>query len=688
MEVSGKKVLLCDCEGTMPLDGRAIAACLGGAGADEFRIHRQLCRAEIERVKRAAGGGAAVIVACTQEAPVFADAVRETGAETPLRFVNIREHAGWSDEARAATPKIAALIAEAALDIPPARSLTLASSGRLLVLGRDETALAAARRVADRLDVTLLLTAGAGDVVPPERTDLVLARGEIVAARGRFGAFEVEVAGFAFARPSSRAGLGFEEAARRRTIESDLILDLRGEAPLFPAPGERDGYVRPDPGDRALVERALFDLADMVGEFEKPIHVEYRADICTHCRSGKTGCTLCIDHCPTGAVAPDGEGVAVDHGVCAGCGDCASVCPTGAITYALPGRHALLERLRVLIGTFRAGRAGRAGGGAAGGVDPVLLVHDLGFGEEMLAMMARFGRGLPAHVLPFSVNRVTQAGLDLIVAALAYGAGRVLFLLRPDRDQRPDALHAQVELAEAVLGALGYGAGRAVVLDRDDPTALEAELRGLAPLAPLAPADFLPTDGKRTAIMLALRHLHARAPAPVERLALPPGAPFGTIELRTEGCTVCLSCVGACPTGALLDTPERPALRIREEACVQCGLCRATCPEAVVTLVPRLNFTDEARSEIVLKEEEPFACVACGKPFATRSTIRKMVADLGRLPAFADDPRALRRLEMCEDCRVADLFADPHPLAGEPRPAPRTTDDEIARRDAGEAPDE
>jgi ferredoxin len=61
------------------------------------------------------------------------------------------------------------------------------------------------------------------------------------------------------------------------------------------------------------------------------------------------------------------------------------------------------------------------------------------------------------------------------------------------------------------------------------------------------------------------------------------GAPFGAIELNVEGCTLCLACVSACPTGALSDNPERPMLRFTEDACVQCGLCKATCPEKVIT---------------------------------------------------------------------------------------------------------
>ena len=55
------------------------------------------------------------------------------------------------------------------------------------------------------------------------------------------------------------------------------------------------------------------------------------------------------------------------------------------------------------------------------------------------------------------------------------------------------------------------------------------------------------------------------APAPADVVPLPEGAPFGRVVVDTEGCTLCLACVGACPTGALLDHPDRPGLRYQVE---------------------------------------------------------------------------------------------------------------------------
>src|SRR5207245_3162444 len=204
--------------------------------------------------------------------------------------------------------------------------------------------------------------------------------------------------------------------------------------------------------------------------------------------------------------------------------------------------------------------------------------------------LARLGDGLPANVLPLAVNEVTQIGLEAIAAAFAYGASAVRVLLRAKLRHNVAGLTA-LALAEPILVGFGFGPGRAATIETDDPETLGETLRSIAAADPVPrPASFLPVGAKRDVRRMALRQLHAAAPAPADVIALPEGAPFGAVEVDAEGCTLCLACVSACPTGALLDDPERPTLRFVEDACVQCGLCKATCPEKVITLKPQLDI--------------------------------------------------------------------------------------------------
>ena len=673
MEMRGKRVLVCDCDSTMPLEESALTRACQRVGAEgKAELNTQLCRAQLGNFQRAILGDQPVVVACTQEAPLFREIASEDNPAAQIEFVNIREAAGWSDEAKAATPKIAALLAAAMVEAEPAPLVALSSQGVCLVYGRDERAIEAGRQLAGRLDVTVLLSRP-GEVAPPQVMDVPIFKGTIVQAKGHLGGFGITVNDYAPALPSGRSALGFDVARNNAFSECDLILDLTGGTPLFQAAEKRDGYFRPDPGDPAAVQRALFEIADLVGEFDKPRYVKYRPEICAHSRSRKTGCTRCLDVCPTGAITSAGDVVNIDPLVCAGCGSCASVCPTGAATYQFPAGDSLFERLRTLLGAYR----------EAGGKRATLLLHDGKHGSEMIGALARFGRGLPAHVLPFPLNEVTQVGLDFLAAAFAYGAGQVVFIADPKKRDELSGLAGQIGLAETVLSGLGYGAGRLHLLDDADPEAVEAALYGLAaPAVPMPAGNFLPVGGKRSRAFLALRHLHEKAPEPVDLLALAPGAPFGRVTVDTEGCTLCLACVSACPTGALLDDENRPWLGFREDACVQCGLCRATCPEKVIALEPRLNFTNAAMSAVTLNEDEPFECIRCGKPFGVRKSIERIAGQLAGKHSMFRESAQIDRIRMCEDCRITDQFASgDNPFQLGERPRMRTTDDDLRERE-------
>lgn len=653
----------------MPLDADAVQRGCRGA---EVKTAHQLCRAELERFRAAAAGGAPITVGCTQEAPLFGEIAAETQGE--VSFVNVREAAGWSTDAKAAGPKMAALLAAAAEPAPDIPFVTLESEGVILIYGRDAQALEAANLLKDHLDVTVLVTRA--DALPPARvTEFPVVKGRIRAAQGYLGQFEITVDDYASPAPSSRGTLAFGAARDGAVSRCDIVLDLSGGAPLFLAPELRDGYLRADPGDPAAVLKVVLKARDLVGTFDKPRYITFTADLCAHSRSRIVGCHRCLDLCPTGAIAPAGDHVAIDAQICAGCGQCAAACPTGAAAYALPPADTLMRKLRTLLTAYR----------EAGGGKPVVLLHDGEHGVELIDALARHGDGLPANVLPVAVNELTQVGLEAVAAAFAYGASALRFLLRGRLRHDVTGLRQTIALAEPILAGLGFGAGRVATIETDDPFALGDALRAIEEGAPSArAATFLPVGAKRDVLRLALRELHHAAPAPVDVLPLPVGAPFGAVELNVEGCTLCLACVSACPTGALSDDPERPMLRFTEDACVQCGLCQATCPEKVISLTPQIDFRAATAARRVLKEEAPFRCIRCDKPFGVKSTVERVTAKLeGKHWMFKNSAKRLAVLKMCADCRVVAMTEEDFDPYGAPaRAPPRTTEDYLREREA------
>ena len=125
--------LVCDCNRTMPLDGKAL-------GVD---IHTSLCRQEVGTFLKALEGSDSVLIACTQERALFRELSTSSNKSliAPLRFVNIREVAGWTQDAAKSTPKISALLALAEMpEAEPVPVVEYQSQGRLLIIGPAEQA--------------------------------------------------------------------------------------------------------------------------------------------------------------------------------------------------------------------------------------------------------------------------------------------------------------------------------------------------------------------------------------------------------------------------------------------------------------------------------------------------------------------------------------------------------------------
>ena len=546
------------------------------------------------------------------------------------------ESRGWSSLSVACAPKMAALDSLQNLAEPAAVGrVSYVSRGNLLVIEGDapERALAAAEALAGALHVTLLRRNG-----PGSEGAFATWSGRVASITGYLGEFAVEIAAL-------RTTPSGAPAAAPLPAKFDLVLDF--SARRF------DGMRQPPQGfyaapvDPAGLARVVDELRDCVGDFEKPKFFDYRANICAHSRSSIVGCNACIEICSTGAIRADGDHVVVDPHLCMGCGACSTVCPSGAMGYQYPRPDDRGAQMKQLLTSYR----------HAGGADACIVFHDALAGREALAHAAVAGLGLPARALPLLTWHVGSIGLDLLVSAVAFGASQVVVIAADGEDEAyVRALREQMAIGEAILSALGYSGRHFDVIETRTTESVACAFAGLAPAAVVAaPATFLLSNDKRTAIEFAVEHLARHAPTRVDEIALPPGSPFGEVKVDAGKCTMCMSCVGACPTSALMDGVEQAQLKFLERNCVQCGLCASTCPEDAITLGARLLLTPAVREARVLNATQPFHCVRCQKPFGTKQMVDAMLGRLAGHSMFAGGA-ALQRLQMCADCRVVDMM--------------------------------
>lgn len=457
----------------------------------------------------------------------------------------------------------------------------------------------------------------------------------------------------------------------------DLVLDLT-PTPRLPLELPPPGYFHAPVAGEART--TLIDgLGDYIGEFEKPRYFEVHADGCAHSTRGFVGCTRCLKVCPADAIKSvpgriDAR-IEIDPYLCQGVGSCTSACPTGAIEFRQPHSLRQQDTLLAWLDHYH----------AAGGQSAVLRFVQADHAQHLQPDAA-------GHVIDVALEDLGSAGVDHWLSAIAAGACEVRIQAYSDMPDRLVA-HLEDQLAQgrAILEALGHDPGRlqwfsdeeqesslalprhagltprlrsleqaqAFGSDKDTPSATVQMAGGRT--GTTGATDGAEAPGKRERLTLVLDHLATTGHVDGERHPMPPGSPFGGIEVNADACTLCMGCVASCPTGALGAGGDTPRLDFREADCVQCGLCSKSCPESAIRLSPGFLASAERSQWRVCHEDAPFHCIVCGSAFANARTIAAIQQKLANHAYFSGDQA--RRLEMCQDCRVKDVW---HEMATNP----------------------
>jgi ferredoxin len=525
---------------------------------------------------------------------------------------------------------------------PPVK---IVSRGRVLIIDTDVGRAARCGDFLNERGLTCTLctpTSVGADISLSRIGSLPLVRSDSVAISGSFGGFKALVPAEGGQR--NLAGVfGYE------TDNFDLVLDLQPE-PAYAGKQLPTGYYAPG-DDGAGLDAALAELPEMRGRFTKPQFAVFRANRCLHGRSRTHDCLRCLKICPVEAISSKDRKIYIDPYICQGCGGCALVCPADAIQLMNPRQEELLAMLRDLLTDSFAGS----------GTPPALILSDRNIDDTMLRNLVGNSE---KNMVSCEIEEIGRIGLEMMLSTLAYGAGSVTVVC--DRDMPAEirqALEQQARLGMLILQGLDQPPDRirfqvqgAEMIDPEDPDFEETTPVTRYAVPSMAPATFSTDHDKRTLTRLAVQHLAEASGLEQSFIPLPAEAPFGGVAIEAEACTLCMTCAGVCPSGALEANGETPRLTLMESRCHQCGLCVEACPEDAVQLLPRLLSTVEAADTLaVLRETEPFRCLECGEPFASEAMIHRMEEKLTGHWMYGSD-RQRRRLRMCRTCRTRDAL--------------------------------
>lgn len=405
-----------------------------------------------------------------------------------------------------------------------------------------------------------------------------------------------------------------------KSIQSIVVSQVISFAPLENLPTCK-GVHRADMYCSA--DEMLGRILSFCGEIECVRNIVFDP---THCQyqgrrplaNGSGICHACADICPTIGITKDDSVMLLELSSidCIACGKCVSVCPTGSVQREGDGLESFTYRARLYKGYI-----------------PLIVAR--GQVQELEDMFKSLKAQNPA-LLPFILEVPDMLNATYLLTLLQE-AGAQVVLYTPLGEHILADIESLNETYRRIFG-------KKAILHY-------TELSQLAPL-PHTHYIYTPKDSECAKDIFAERMRFWVKQEDYGRLSI---KHFGILNIKPEQCTLCLSCVEACNTKALMNNQARFELLYKPSLCTDCGYCVASCPEFCISLHSHaLDLKPQSFEYTPMASDEPFKCIECGEIFATSKSIAKIKTILS--PAFKDDNLKLKTLECCANCKVKVMF--------------------------------
>ncbi len=354
--------------------------------------------------------------------------------------------------------------------------------------------------------------------------------------------------------------------------------------------------------------------------FPKPEYVAVPAvdhGIC----AASDGCAACVAVCPRQAYSIAGGRVVYDKASCEPCGVCVTTCPTSAIRSPAVTPAQISAQIEAIV----AGSSGTAG-----------IAYVCRRGAMSAAAPGWYAIEVPCTGMTTATWLLAPLLLGASsTAAVSCAAARCPLGL--------DALAGKaVRFAQELLGTLGLDGGLVRASVDEEPAA--------AALAAVTLDDPFGVHGGPETILALAAAGTGPSVGPIDH----EGSPVGVIEVDEAACTLCMSCVSICPTGALghHEAGGELALTFDAALCTACGQCVPGCPElrrGAIRLHTRVDPEALVAGRRTLYAAETLRCESCGNPIAPTAAMDRIGAMLG--DEYGATLAYLKRF--CVDCRGA-----------------------------------